>query len=53
MRQFGMGMRQFRMGMRFLELECEVLTVLSEPEEEIGILKIMLVYDMVDIIRIH
>ena len=36
-----------------LELECEALTVLSEPEEEVGILKIMLIYDMVDIIRIH
>ena len=48
-----MGMRPFGMGMRFLELECEALTVLSEPEEEVGILKIMLVYDMVDIIRIH
>ena len=40
-------------GNEILELECEALTVLSEPEEKVGILKIMLVYDMVNIIRIH
>ena len=36
-----------------LELECEALTILSESEEEVRILKIVLVYNMVDIIRIH